>query len=207
MSEKDRSQNEEHKVANNHADLPDPSPEYKPENDAVSNNKPQPTSIKPHQPALEEPESSGGSQSTQPVQPLPESEARTWAMLAHLSVLLNLFSGFLGGIAAIVIYFLYKDRSRFVAYHAMQSFIFQSITWIGSGMIGGLFIAIGSIFGILIIPLLCLIPGFLILLLVPVSVIYGIIGSIQVNNGEDFRYWQVGDWVRDILEPGTSQGE
>ncbi len=206
MSEKDRSQNEEHKVANNHADLPDPSPEYKPENDVISNNKPQPTSIKPHQPALEEPESSGGSQSTQPVQPLPESEARTWAMLAHLSVLLNLFSGFLGGIAAIVIYFLYKDRSRFVAYHAMQSFIFQSITWIGSGVIGGLFIAIGSIFGILIIPLLCLIPGFLILLLVPVSVIYGIIGSIQVNNGEDFRYWQVGDWVRDILEPGISQG-
>jgi hypothetical protein len=136
---------------------------------------------------------------------VPKSEARTWAMLAHLSVLLNLFSGFLGGIAAIVIYFVYKDRSRFVAYHAMQSFIFQSITWIGSGIVGGIFIAIASIFGILIIPLLCLIPGILILMLAPASAIYGIIGGVQVNNGEDFRYWQVGDWVRNILEPEPSK--
>jgi uncharacterized membrane protein len=122
-------------------------------------------------------------------------------MLAHLSVLINLVTGFFGGIAAIIIYFIYKDRSRFVAYHAMQSFIFQSITWIGAGAIGGIFIAIGSAFGVLIIPLLCLIPGFIILLLAPASVVYGIIGGIKVNNGEDFRYWQVGDWVRNILEP------
>jgi uncharacterized membrane protein len=125
--------------------------------------------------------------------------------LAHLSVLLNLFSGFLGGVAAIVIYFIYKDRSRFVAYHAMQSFIFQSITWVGSGVIGGFFILIGSVFGFLILPLLCLIPGILIFMLVPISVIYGIIGGVQVNNGEDFRYWQVGDWVRNILEPERKQ--
>jgi uncharacterized Tic20 family protein len=129
------------------------------------------------------------------------NEERTWAMLAHLSVLLNLFTGFLGGIFAIIIYFIYKDRSRFVAYHAMQSFIFQAITWIGAGLIATIFITIGSVFAILIIPLLCLIPGFLILLLIPASLIYGVVGGVQVNNGEDFKYWQVGDWVRDILEP------
>ncbi len=134
-------------------------------------------------------------------EPLPPSEERTWAMLAHLSVLLNLITGFLGGAAAIIIYFLYKDRSRLVAYHAMQAFIFQAITWLGAGLIAGLFIAVGSALAFLLIPLLCLVPGFLILLLIPVSLIYGIIGGVKVNNGEDFRYWQVGDWVRDILEP------
>lgn len=130
----------------------------------------------------------------------PDQE-RTWAMLAHLSVLLNPFTGFFGGIAAIIIYFIYKNRSRFVAYHAMQSFLFQVITWLGAGLVAAFFTTIGSVFAILIIPLLCLVPGFLILLLIPASLIYGVVGAVQVNNGEDFRYWQVGDWVRDILEP------
>ncbi|QRN83535.1 DUF4870 domain-containing protein [Chloroflexota bacterium] len=133
------------------------------------------------------------------------SEERTWAMLAHLSVLLNLVTGFLGGIAAIIIYFVYKDRSRFVAYHAMQSFIFQAITWLGAGLVSGILISIGAGFGFLIIPLLCLIPGFLILLLIPISLIYGVIGGVKVTNGEDFRYWLIGDWVRNILEPPTNK--
>lgn len=140
-----------------------------------------------------------------PTNPLSSSEERTWAMLAHLSVLLNLVTGFLGGVVAIIIYFIYKDRSRLVAYHAMQSFIFQAITWLGAGMVSGLLIAVGSALGFLIIPLLCLIPGFLILLLIPISLIYGIIGGVKVNNGEDFRYWLIGDWVRNILEPPSTQ--
>ena len=138
---------------------------------------------------------------TKNFQPVSSHEERTWAMLAHFSVLLNLITGFLGGIAAIIIYFIYKDRSRLIAYHAMQSFIFQSITWIGAGLLSGLFIGFGSAFGFLILPLLCLIPGFLILLAIPISLVYGLVGGVKVNNGEDFRYLQVGDWVRDILEP------
>jgi uncharacterized Tic20 family protein len=138
--------------------------------------------------------------------PLSPENERTWAMLAHLSVLVNLFTGFLGGIFAIVVYFIYKDRSRYVAYHAMQSFLFQAITWLGAGLIATFFITIGSVFGIFIIPLLCLVPGFLILLAIPASLIYGVVGAVQVNNGEDFKYWQVGDWVRDILEPKPVQG-
>lgn len=135
--------------------------------------------------------------------PLPTHEERTWGMLAHLSILLNLVSGFLGMVAAIVIYFTYKNRSRFVAYHAMQSFIFQVITWLGAGLVAGLFLGFGTALAFLIIPLLCLIPGILVFLAIPASIIYGIIGAVQVNNGEDFRYWQVGDWVRDILEPSA----
>lgn len=132
--------------------------------------------------------------------PLTASEARTMASLAHLSVLLNLATGFLGIIAALVIYFVYKDRSRLVAYHAMQAFIFQALIWLGAGILAVIFITFGTAFFFLVIPLLCLIPGFLFLLAIPASLIYGVVGAVQVNNGEDFRYWQVGDWVRDILE-------
>ena len=140
---------------------------------------------------------------TRQPKPVMPNEERTWAMLAHLSVLLNLVTGFLGGIAAIVIYFIYKDRSRLVAYHAMQAFIFQAITWLGAGLVSGFLITAGAALGFLIIPLLCLVPGFLVLLLIPLSLIYGIIGGVKVNNGEDFRYWLIGDWVRGILEPQT----
>lgn len=152
-------------------------------------------------------EVSPGTASVNPYAPRPVSpnEERTWAMLAHLSVLLNLITGFLGGIAALVIYFVYKDRSRFVAYHAIQAFLFQTITWLGAGLVAGVLITLGSALAFLLIPLLCLIPGFLILLLVPISLIYGIIGGVKVSNGEDFRYWQVGDWVRNILEPKPIQ--
>jgi len=31
------------------------------------------------------------------------------------------------------------------------------------------------------------------------ALIYGVIGGIQVSQGQDFRYWLVGDWVRGEL--------
>ena len=185
--------------------IPEPSPQYQ-----VSDQENEPSDFQEKEKPVEQNDNSplediNIPNNSDPVQPLPLSaiEERTWAMLAHLSILLNLFTGFFGGVAAILIYFIYKDRSRYVAYHAMQSFIFQSITWLGAGLVSGFLISVGSIFGFLIIPLLCLIPGFLILLLIPASLIYGIVGAVQTNNGEDFRYWQVGDWVREILEPRT----
>jgi hypothetical protein len=69
--------------------------------------------------------------STGGVDPLSPSDERTWAMLAHLSVLANLITGVLGPIAALVIYLVFKDRSRYVAYQSMQSFLFQLIWWVG----------------------------------------------------------------------------
>lgn len=187
----------------NHLEIPEPSPEYQPEEEAeqeveVHASTPQETA--PDQEDSIMGPSEDAASSSAPL-PLSVNEERTWAMLAHLSILLNLFTGFLGGIVAILIYFIYKDRSRFVAYHAMQSFIFQAITWLGAGLVSTFLITVGSVLGFLIIPLLCLIPGLLILLLIPASLIYGVVAGVQVNNGEDFRYWQVGDWVREILEP------
>jgi uncharacterized protein len=182
--------------------VPEPAPKFD-EPAAHEENKETQDIVNEHDQGFAQP--SGTPQKQQPPLPAPvplsPSDERTWGMIAHLSVLLNLVAGFLGGIAAIIIYFVYKDRSRLVAYHALQSFIFQSITWVGAGIVGGLFVGLGSAFAFLIIPLLCLLPGFLFLLAMPASLIYGIIGGVKVNNGEDFRYWQIGDWVREILEP------
>ena len=129
----------------------------------------------------------------------PTSEERTWASLAHLSILLNLVTGFLGVVAALIVYLVYKDRSRYVAYHALQSFVFQLIFWAGAGLM------VGVVWG-LTIPLMlllvgfCLLPIAILVSVIPIAaMIYGVIGAIQTNQGQDFQYWLVGSWVRGTL--------
>lgn len=138
-----------------------------------------------------------------PPQAVTPGDERTWGMLAHLSTLLNLVTGFGGPIAALIIYLVYRDRSRFVAYHALQSMIFQLLWWFGGGVLIGLMWAIVGglsmiLVGIILIPFaLLLTPVFLLL---PVgALVYGVVGAVQVNQGQDFKYWLVGDWVRGTL--------
>jgi len=132
-------------------------------------------------------------------QPLSPADERTWAMLAHLSILLNLVTGFLGIIVALLIYLVYKNRSNYVAYQSMQSFIFQLIWWFGGGILIGLVWMITGVLSIVIVGL-CLIPLACIITLIPLgALIYGIVGAVQTNNGQDFRYWLIGDWVRGEL--------
>jgi uncharacterized Tic20 family protein len=134
-----------------------------------------------------------------PPSALSAQEERTWAMLAHLSILLNLVTGFFGPIAALIIYLIYQDRSRYVAYHAMQSFVFQLVAWIGAGILAGIAWTISGILTVVLIGCL-LMPIALLISLIPLgALIYGIIGAIEVNQGKDFRYWLVGDWVRGTL--------
>jgi hypothetical protein len=132
-------------------------------------------------------------------QPLSPSDERTWAMLAHLSVLLNLVTGFLGIIAALVIYLVYKNRSRYVAYQSMQAFVFQLIWWFGGGILAGLSWVITGISSMVLIGLLCIPLACVISLLPLAAMVYGVIGAIQCNNGQDFKYWLIGDWVHGEL--------
>jgi uncharacterized Tic20 family protein len=137
-------------------------------------------------------------------QPLTTSEERTWAMLAQLSVLLNLITGIFGPVVALIIYLVFKDRSRYVAYQSMQSVIFQLVWWVGSGiLIGAIWLITGLtsllLFGLLLIPFAIL--ATIILGLLPLaSLVYGVVAAIECNQGRDFRYWLVGDWVRSIYE-------
>jgi uncharacterized Tic20 family protein len=137
--------------------------------------------------------------SNMPPQSMAPGDERTWAMLSHLSVLLNLVTGFGGPIAALIIYMVYKDRSRLVAYHALQSLVFQLIWWVGGGALAGIAWAVSGALSAVFIGLLCM-PFACILSLFPLGgLIYGIVGAVQASQGQDFRYWLVGDWVRGTL--------
>ena len=60
---------------------------------------------------------------------------RTWSALAHLSTFLNLFTGFLGPVAAFVIWLVYKDDSPTVARHALRS-VFYQVAWLSAIFLG-----------------------------------------------------------------------
>lgn len=127
---------------------------------------------------------------------LSPSEERTWAMLAHLSILINLVTGMLGPIVALIIYLVYKNRSRYVAYQAMQSFLIQLVGWVLSGFI----IAVVWIITVVLMTVLvgfCLVPFAALLSLLPMAtVVYACVAAYECSQGRDFSYWLIGDWVR-----------
>lgn len=131
--------------------------------------------------------------------PLSASDERTWAMLAHLSILANLVTGIAGPVIALVIYLVYKDRSRFVGFHAMQSFVFQLVAWVGAGFFAGIAWAVSGtlaviLVGLLLMPIACLIS------LIPLAaLVYGVVGGIQAGQGQNFRYWLVAGWAESLM--------
>ena len=108
-------------------------------------------------------------------------DERTWSVLAHLSMFLNLVTGFLGPVAALIIYLVYKDRSPRVAFHALQSMWYQ-IGWL-------VILAVGWILTSLLLVVLI---GFL---LIPVMIVVSVLpfvhagyAAYKVSQGDDYRY-------------------
>jgi len=138
-----------------------------------------------------------------PDQRMAPGDERTWATLSHASTLLNLVTGFAGPIAALIIYLAYRDRSRLVAYHALQSMIFQLIWWYGGGiLIGAMWAVVGALsailIGVILVPIALAMTC--VLAILPLgAVIYSLIGAVQTSQGQDFKYWLAGDWVRGTL--------
>ena len=89
--------------------------------------------------------------SSSTIEPLSSADERTWAMLAHLSVLANLVTGFLGPVIALIIYFAYKDRSRYLADQSLQAFLFQLVWWVGGGALAGIAFAASGILSVVLI--------------------------------------------------------
>src|ERR671911_1626226 len=56
-------------------------------------------------------------------------EEKTMSVLAHLSIFLNLVTGFLGPVAALIIWLVYRDRSSNVGFQALQSMWYQ-VAWL-----------------------------------------------------------------------------
>ncbi len=83
---------------------------------------------------------------------------RTWSVLAHLSTFLNLFTGFLGPVAAFVIWLVYRDDSPMVARHALRS-IFYQVAWLSAIFIGWTvtFALMAILVGFLLVPVMAVV--------------------------------------------------
>ena len=83
---------------------------------------------------------------------------RTWSVLAHLSTYLNLFTGFLGPVAALVIWLVFRDDSPRIAAHALRSVFYQT-AWLVAIAVGwtvtGLLMAV--LVGFLLVPVMLLV--------------------------------------------------
>jgi len=134
-----------------------------------------------------------------PAAPLTPEEERQWAMIAHLGVLANLITGFLGVIIPLIIYMMYKERSRYVAYQSLQALIFQLVWWVGGGILAGVAWTLSGILAAVLIGLLCMPIACVFSIMPLVALGYGIYGGIETSQGKDFKYWMVGDWVRSTL--------
>lgn len=137
---------------------------------------------------------------------LPTPEERQWAMLAHLSTLLNLVTVIGGPAAALAIYLMYRERSRYVAFQAFQSFVFQLVVWVGGVILAVILWVVVTlltafVIGCFLWPVVCL------ALLIPIAaLVYGIVGGVACSRGEDFRYWLIGDWVANMFAEPTTPG-
>jgi uncharacterized protein len=116
-------------------------------------------------------------------------EERTWSAVSHLTVFLNLFTGFLGPVAAAVIWLVYRDKSPTVAFHALQSAGYQ-VAWLallGAGW------ALTGLLTLILIGFL-LIPVMAIATVVPfVHMAYA---AYRVSKGDDYRYPLVADLIK-----------
>ena len=115
-------------------------------------------------------------------------DERTWSMLAHLSVLLNIITGIGGPIAALVIWLVYRDRSRRVSFHALQSLWYQ-VAWAVILFVGWF---VTGILSIIFIGLL-LIPIMLIATLVPL--VHQCYAAYKVCQGVDYRFPIIADMI------------
>ena len=147
----------------------------------------------------------------------PSSDDQAWAAIAHGSALVTVLLGALTGgalclvgpLVPLVIWLVFRERSKFVARHAAQATLFQAlllIVTVAAGVGGLAAVAIAWWFGItLIVGVgICLIPIALLLTLLWVVVVLGLpvaalvyaaYGAYEVAQGRDFRYWLVGNWV------------
>src|SRR5215204_1256490 len=119
-------------------------------------------------------------------QTMSAQDERTWSVIAHLSVLLALVG--LMPFGALLVWLLYKDRSRKVRFHALQALWYQ-IAWIVILVAYTLLSAILSlviigIFMFFLLPILALIP-----------LIHGCYAAYQVSQGVEYRYPYIADRI------------
>jgi uncharacterized Tic20 family protein len=152
-------------------------------------------------------------------------DERLWATVAHASAWLTIFGGIItvGAILPIsifvplVIFFMFRKRSDFVAFHALQAFVLQLLGTVGAFAlltVGGTVWALGMVVAALLIFLLVgfiLVPLWgivgiallLAVLLLPLAMLfYSVVAAYTTYRGEDYRYPVIARWVDRQLAGG-----
>ncbi len=152
-------------------------------------------------------------------------DEKLWAAVAHGSVWITLLTmvlsyGFLVPISIfipLVIYFVFRKQSDYVAFHALQAFVIQLLGTVGAFTlltVGGAVWVVGLVIALLAMVILI---GFV---LVPVwgivgvallaatiglpiaMVFYSTVAAIETYNGRDYRYPFIARWVDRQLAGG-----
>lgn len=104
-------------------------------------------------------------------------------MLAHVIPLAVMFiTGGNGWLAALIIYLVKKDESKFVAYHALQN----------------LYLHIATVICLIISLILCIVLiGFVLIPAVAItSIVFQVIAAVKANEGEVYELPIVGQMAR-----------
>ncbi len=115
-------------------------------------------------------------------------EERTMSVLAHLSIFLNLITGFLGPVAALIIWLVYRDRSSNVGFQALQSMWYQ-VAWLVI-LVAGWTVTTLLMFvliGFLLVPVMALIT------LVPF--VHSAYAAYRVSKDSGYRYPLIADMI------------
>src|ERR687895_2849651 len=119
-------------------------------------------------------------------QTMSAQDERTWSVIAHLSVLLALVG--LMPFGALLVWLLYKDRSRKVRFHALQALWYQ-IAWIA------ILVAYTLVSLILSLVIIGIFMFFLLPILALVPLVHGCYAAYQVSQGVDYRYPYIADRI------------
>lgn len=156
-------------------------------------------------------------------------EERLWAGIAHGSVALTLIIGLLSGgfavpfsiLLPLALYFVFRTRSDYVAFHALQSFVLALVGTVGVLLlfiVGSIAWVIGLIITMLLMIVLIgfvLVPLWLILGLVlglaaivlPIGIfVLSLIAAFQTYSGRDYRYPFIAPWVDRQVSDGFMRG-
>lgn len=146
----------------------------------------------------------------------PDANERKWAALAHGSTLLTALSA-LTGVGVLVtlfipllIYFSFRKRSEYVAFHALQAFALQlvgTIGWLALVLFGSaiafLLLIVSIILivvavGVVLVPIVALVWVLFLVasLLLPLGmIIYGVIAAVETWAGHNYRIPYIARWV------------
>jgi uncharacterized protein len=150
----------------------------------------------------------------------PTAEERNWAAIAHASILLSMLIGMatagigslLLALVPLAIYAAYREKSRYVAYHALQATVFQLaglivyvlalivliILTVAGWLLAGVLTVV--LVGVLLMPVAIAITVLLVIfaLVFPLALMgYGLYGAVETGQGKPFRYAIIGEWLEE----------